>query len=164
MGGNVNQQNIKIMKNKIAILSAICVCSLAFVIACGAQNDTISTNETLIRELINDPLTEEFKTINQRQTDLLLYNTVDMQAILQVLKDTPGNDACKIVTDLSQIAHAVEYFDLLCTQKLLKNALYAKYPDIGKLSTETRVQLFYSSEPVTMEDVLIMIDTRSKID
>ena len=97
------------MNYKTAMISAFCLFSLAFVIACGAQNDSLNTDEILIEKLMNDPMTEQFNVNHNEQTNLIMFNDLDMEALGDILKITPGNDACNVTADVSHIPHAREY-------------------------------------------------------
>lgn len=152
------------MNFKTTTISALCLFSLAFVIACGAQNDSLNTDEFLIKEIMNDPLTEQFNANNQKQTDLILYNSLDMPALRNVLINTPDSSSCNVTGDLSHIAHAREYFDNMCQHVQLMNAITKKYPEVKNLEPDVRLKLFYHTEPLTDEEVRNLYDSRKKID
>ena len=143
---------------KTATFYSFCLFSLAFVIACGAQNDSLSTDEALAQQLIDDPLTQQIKTNHQQQTDLIMYNRLDMESLGEILNNTPGNDPCKVKDDISQIAHADEYFANMCRQIQLNLAINEKYPMIKDLDSDTRIKIFYSSEPLTTEEIFTIIE------
>lgn len=152
------------MNYKTAMISAFCLFSLAFVIACGAQNDSLNTDEILIQKLMNDPLTEQFNVNHNEQTNLIMFNDLDMEALGDILKISPGNDACNVTADVSQITHAREYFDNMCQHIRLMTSIKEKYPDLENLDRDIRIMIFYHSEPITFEDVIKMSDARYKID
>jgi len=152
------------MNCKTTTISAFCLFSLAFIIACGAQNDSLSIDKAFIEELMSDPLTEQANVVHQKQTNLMLYNRLDMAALSEIVRITPENDVCKITADMSQIEHAIEYFDNMCKQINLMRLIQEKYPQVKDLETETYAKIFYHLEPVTTEDVLLIIESRNKID
>jgi hypothetical protein len=152
------------MNYKIATFYSFCLFSLFFVIACGAQNDSLRTDTAFIQQLIDDPLTEQIKEIYQKQKDLILYNSLNMDALLDMLKNAPDNDPCKVTDYLPDIDYAVEYFDNMCSHIQLVAAVTKKYPEIQNLDSDARVKIFYTSEPVNLQDVMIILDTRIIID
>ncbi|RLD20964.1 MAG: hypothetical protein DRI69_05125 [Bacteroidetes bacterium] len=152
------------MNYKTATISTFILFSLAFVIACGAQNDSLKTDEVLIENLLNDPLTKQIHDVQSMQKDLIMYNNLDMIALKDVIENTPNNDVCNITADISQIDRAAEYFDIMCDHISLIRQVREKYPQMKDLSPEILAQIFYPSEPVSNADVIRMIEFRDKID
>ncbi len=149
------------MNYKTVTFYSFCLLSLAFVIACGAQNDSISVDTAFIQQLIDDPLTDQIKTSHKKQKDLILYNNLNMDALGEILKATPANNPCKVTHDLAHIRHAEEYYANMCRQIQLNQAINSKYPRIKDLSIEARAKIFYSSEKATSEDVYKILEARS---
>jgi|GEM_PF-3050351 len=152
------------MNYRTVTFYSFCLFSLTFAIACGAQNDSSSADAAFIQQLIDDPLTKEIQANHKQSTDLIMYNNLNIEALGEVLKNTPGNDPCKVKGNTSQIAHAEEYFDNMCRHMQLNLAINKKHPMLKNLDSDTRVKLFYNSEQLTEQDVRVILDSRSKID
>lgn len=152
------------MKHKTLIISALFTLSLALVIACGAQSDSLSTESELIQQLMDDPMTQQINDVYQKQLNLTLYSDVDVDAMGEILKNEPEYDPCNVLADISDLKFAAEYFDNMCKHAQLIIAIKSKYPNAVNLDDKTWAKIFYNRETLTDEDVKKMIDARYKID
>jgi len=146
------------MKKPVILTTAFVASLFVFLIACQAQS-TIDL-DSLYNEMAADPITHEYKEYGLQIRNMIQFNYVDLESTHKVYDEAGVDSYCDIHDDVSHIRGAREYMDVKCKKYNLLVQIKEKYPNMGELTSEQRIELMQPGTGVTKAELLEIINNR----